>query len=204
MVGRLLAVALLALVLALAAAVPAGGRQGGVAWRPDVSAAKSYAATRAGAISFAVRTPRSLYGSAARRGYRSASIVKPMLLLAYLNGLRVRDRPLREREREMLSLLIRHSSNRVATRVRDRVGNGALERLADRAGMRAFATAPSWGSTRITAADQARFFLVIDRLTAARHRAFAMRLLGSIVRSQRWESPRRRPPGGCCSSRAAG
>jgi len=193
--GRLLAVALLVVVLPLVAAAPAGGAPGGPTWRPDVSAAKSYAAKRAGVISFAVRTPRSLYGSDARRGYRSASIVKPMLLLAYLNGSRVRDRSLRERERSMLSLLIRHSSNRLATRVRDRVGNGALERLAARAGMRDFATAPSWGSTRITAADQARLFLAIDRLTVARHRAFAMRLLGSIVRSQRWGVTEAAPAG---------
>ncbi|HEX5908892.1 MAG TPA: hypothetical protein VFY44_00270, partial [Thermoleophilaceae bacterium] len=82
-----------------------------------------------------------------------------------------------------------------ASRVRDIVGNGALTRLARRARMRRFATAPSWGATRICTADQTRFFLGLDRFVVPRHRATALRLLGSVVPSQRWGIAKVRPPG---------
>jgi hypothetical protein len=49
-----------------------------------------------------------------------------------------------------------------------------------------FATNPVWGATRITARDQTKFFLHIGRYIAARHRSYAMRLLRSIVPSERW------------------
>lgn len=190
--AALSAAALLAAVTSAAAGRPADTgpaspeTRAAESWRPDIAAARRYARGRAGVVSFAVRTETSLYGLRPRRAYASASIVKPMLLVAYLNDRRVRRRALRRDERSLLNLLIRHSSNRAATRVRDFVGNRALERLAARAGMRDFATAASWGSTRITAADQARFMFRVDRLTVRRHRSTPLRLLGSIVRAQRW------------------
>jgi hypothetical protein len=38
----------------------------------------------------------------------------------------------------------------------------------------------------VTAEDQSRFFLRIDRLLPRRHRGYGMKLLRSIVPSQRW------------------
>lgn len=89
--------------------------------------------------------------------------------------------------------MIQRSDNAAATRTRDLVGNGSLSRLARRAGMRRFATAGSFGGTRICAADQAALFLKIDRLVVARHRRYAMRLLNTIVPSQQWGIARVRP-----------
>ena len=107
----------------------------------------------------------------------------------------MRSRKLRAADYALLSPMIRRSDNRAASRVRDIVGNGSLRRLARRAGMRRFATTPTWGGTRICTADQTRFFLKLDRFVARRHRATALRLLGSVVRSQRWGIARARPPG---------
>jgi hypothetical protein len=82
--------------------------------------------------------------------------------------------------------MITRSDNGAATRVRAIVGNRGLARLARRAGMTDFATAYAWGNTQLTAADQARFFVEIDKLVPPRHRRYARDLLRSIVPDQRW------------------
>jgi hypothetical protein len=51
------------------------------------------------------------------------------------------------------------------------------------------------GLSSIDVADQTRFFFHIDRLMPRRHRRYALRLLGSIVPSQRWGIARVRPRG---------
>ena len=107
----------------------------------------------------------------------------------------MRDRALRRADRDLLEPMIRWSDNVAATRVRDIVGNDGLVRLARRVGMRAFAPAAIWGLSRIDAADQTLFFLHVDSFVPRRHRATALRLLSSIVPSQRWGIARVRPPG---------
>ena len=178
-------------MLAAAFAAPAYGTP----WRPDTEAAKDYSATRLGEISFAVRTEGHLYGVDVRRTVPSASVLKAMLLVAYLREPGVRDRALARADLDLLAPMIRWSDNVAATRVRDIVGNDGLERLAHRVGMRAFTPAPIWGLSRIDAADQTLFFLHVDRFAPSRHRATAMRLLSSIVPSQRWGIAQVRPPG---------
>jgi hypothetical protein len=91
--------------------------------------------------------------------------------------------------------MVRWSDNAAATRVRDIVGDDGLVRLARRVGMRAFTPAAVWGLSRVDAADQTLFLLQVERFVAARHRATVLRLLGSIVPSQRWGIARVRPPG---------
>ncbi len=164
-------------------------------WRPDLESARAYAAKRVGTISFAVRTPRRLYRSDAYRVYRSASVVKAMLMVAYLNHESVRGRKLTGADHALIDPMIRWSDNAAASRVRDLVGNGALERLADRVGMGRFASAPSWGDTRITAAGQSKLFLRVDRYVVRRHRATALRLLRTVVPEQRWGIARASHPG---------
>jgi hypothetical protein len=118
-----------------------------------------------------------------------------MLLVAYLRQSSVRDRPLGAADRALLTPMVRWSDNVTATRVRDIVGDRGLVRLARRAGMRHFRPTPVWGLSSVDAADQSRYLLHIDRLVPRRHRAFALRLLGSVVRSQRWGIARVRPRG---------
>jgi beta-lactamase class A len=148
-----------------------------------------------GDVSFAVRTEDHLYGVRVRRTVPSASVIKAMLLVAYLRQPDVRVRELRRADLDLLEPMVRWSDNVAATRVRDIVGNDGLVRLARRVGMRAFVPAAVWGLSRIDAADQTLFFLHVDAFAPARHRETALRLLRTIVPAQRWGIAQVRPPG---------
>jgi hypothetical protein len=165
------------------------------AWEPDVAAARAYAAERPGVVSFAVRTEGRLWGHRTTRGVPAASVLKAMLLVAYLRRGAVRGRPLGRADRRLLAPMVRRSDNVTATRVRGIVGDDGLRRLARAAGMRRFRTAPIWGLSRVDARDQTRFLLHVDDLVPRRHRAYAMTLLRTIVASQRWGVARARPRG---------
>jgi hypothetical protein len=182
--------ALLIAALVLGAAQPAAAER----WRPHVAHAADLAAERRGTVAFAVRTPSRAWGTLRRRIFPSASVLKPMLLVAYLRRRDVRSRPLRDPERALLGPMIRRSDNAAAGEIVARVGASGLRALARRSGMRRFTPVLNpWGSSRITAADQTRFFLRIDRLMPRRHRAYGMSLLRSITPSQRWGIARVRP-----------
>jgi hypothetical protein len=189
-------VAALAVAAALATAGTASPPVLAAPWHPNVRAAAAWAAQRQGAVSFAVRTDRRLWGRDVRRGVPCASVLKAMLLVAYLRRPSVRDRPLGAVDRRLLVPMVRWSDNAMASRVRTIVGDAGLNALARRSGMYRFRpAAPVWGLSRVDAADQTRFLLHVDRYVPARHRATALRLLGSIVPSQRWGIARVRPPG---------
>lgn len=174
-----IALVLFGLVAPAQAAPPRG-------WKPDMRAAREYASARAGDVSFAVRTERRAWSWRGTTTYRSASVVKAMLLVAYLRRSDVRGRALRAEERALLDPMIRRSDNRAADAIHARVGLPALSALAGRVGMRQFVPHPVWGGSTVTADDQARLFLRIDRLVPRRHRAYAMGLLRGIVPGQRW------------------
>jgi beta-lactamase class A len=187
-VRRLTAALLLLLVTAAPAAAGEPRR-----WHPKVRDARAFADGRRGEVAFAVRTRTRAWGVREGVQYRSASVVKAMLLVAYLRRADVRGRALRAGERALLDPMIRFSDNRAADAVHALVGLPALGALAGRAGMRAFVPHPVWGGSLITAADQAGFFRRIDRLVPARHRAYAMGLLRSITAGQRWGLPEALP-----------
>jgi hypothetical protein len=164
-------------------------------WRAHVRDAAEYAADRAGSVSFGVRTRDGLRGIGVERTVPSASVVKAMLLVAYLRQSDVRHRRLRGSERALLGPMIRRSDNAAASQVCNIVGTGGLARLARRVHMRRFHATRPWGLSTIDVADQTRLFLHIDRQIPSRHRRYAMRLLRSIVPAQRWGIGRVRPPG---------
>jgi hypothetical protein len=66
------------------------------------------------------------------------------------------------------------------------VGDAGLNAVAHAAGMRNFAVHGAVFEAQVTAEDQARFFLRIDRLVPAPRRAYARSLLSAIVAPQRW------------------
>jgi hypothetical protein len=184
------------LVLALVAACSALAGSPPQPWRPGFGAAARYASHRHGTIAFAVRTRTRYWGWHARRSFPSASLVKAILLVAYLDQPSVRARPLRPDDRALLGPMIRRSDNDAASRVLGILGSGPVYAVARRAGMRRFWLELGWwGFSRVDAADQARFFLRIDRLITPRHRAYAMHLLNTITPTQRWGIARVRPFG---------
>jgi hypothetical protein len=119
-----------------------------------------------------------------------------MLMDAYLNRPGVRGRSLRASDRALLSPMIRRSDNAAASRIMAMVGTRGLRRVARRAGMTRFTpVAPVWGNSRVTPSDQTRYFLRIRSLLPPRHRAYGMKLLASVVPSQRWGIGRVSLPG---------
>lgn len=156
-------------------------------WRPNIQAAIRYAHRRTGDIAFAVRMPGAFYGYRPDHQEWSASVLKAMLMAAYLDMPSVAGRHLNSQDTSLLYPMITMSDNNAANRVDVIVGNSRLSALAARVGMHSFVpAAPIWGESLITARDQTRFFLHIDSYVVPRHRAYAMYLLNHITPSQRW------------------
>src|SRR4051794_35000710 len=110
-------------------------------WGASFAAAEAWGRERRGRVSIALVDDRGgvhrYHGS---RHYHSASAVKAMLLVGYLNRHGVRSHRLGRRSRALLRPMIERSDNNAATRVFRIVGNRGLERVARRAGMQHFAT----------------------------------------------------------------
>jgi len=178
-----------ALQLGSTAALPPAG------WQPGMQSARRWAARRQGDVSFAVRTEERAWSWRGATRMRSASVVKAMLLVAYLRRGDVRARSLSASERALLDPMVRRSDNDAADAISARVGVPRLTALGRKVGMTEFAPYAIWGGSGITASDQARFFVRVDRLVPPRHRRYAMRLLRGIVPEQRWGLARAVPDG---------
>jgi beta-lactamase family protein len=193
-------------ILSLGAAAVATGAPGrpwdgqsradGFDWAQRVAAAKHFAARRRGEVAFAIVDEEgTLRGYHVDERFDSASVVKVMLVVAYLRQGGVRHRALNEADRKLLVPMIRRSANGPASEIFQRVGARALHKIAGEAGMKHFSTNPVWGLTRITPSDQARFLYTLERYVPERHRDFALRLLTRIVPRQRWGIPPAVPHG---------
>jgi hypothetical protein len=162
-----------------------------------VAAAAGYLRARAGRTAFAlVDSEGRESGRAIHRTFVSASVVKAMLLVAYLRKLDRRHLPLDSGSRSLLHPMIHVSDNSAATAVWRRVGNPALYRLARAAHMTDFSIRGDWASAHISPADQARFFFEIDSLLPRRFRGYARSLLAGIVGYESWGIPRVARPHG--------
>jgi Beta-lactamase enzyme family len=176
---------LLGSILAVAALAPAASAA--AAWSPGVRAAVAYAHSRAGGVRFAVRTEHHLWGYKRTDGVHSASVVKALLLVAYLDDPRVRSRRLRAADHRLIDPMIQRSDNKAANKALAFVGPERVRRTARRVGMSRFVLNPIvWGGSRIDASDQTRFFLHFEAHVVPRHRATAMRLLATVIPEQRW------------------
>jgi hypothetical protein len=156
----------------------------------QVTRARSFARSRTGVVSFAVvDTSGRVRCFRCRVPYLSASVVKAMLLVAYLNRLAENREPLTASHHALLDAMITVSDNPSATALYGHVGDVGLRRLATRAKMSRFDVFGDWGTARVTAADLALFFSRIDQLTPARYRRYVRQLLSSIVAAQAWGIP---------------
>ena len=145
--------------------------------------ALDWAEDRAGEVGVAVVDNRgALHTYNAHRQFQSASVAKAMLLVAYL---RRHPRPTTAM-RLTLRSMIEKSDNVSADTVYGLVGNRGLLGVAKLAGMRDFDVGTSWINTRMTAADQARFFYRYESYLPTRSIAFARQLLSGITPLQRW------------------
>src|SRR5438128_1810032 len=156
-----------------------------------IAAAARYLDARAGRTAFAVvDSAGQLQGLRVREHFQTASVVKVMMLVAYLQMLDARHLPVRTRDDALLRPMIHVSDNGAASAVLGIVGGAALARVAREAGMQDYAPGVGWWAvTQTSAADQARFFFRLDRLIPPRFYAYARELLSSIEASQSWGIP---------------
>jgi beta-lactamase class A len=164
------------------AAVPSAGA---------IAAAKRFLDSRAGRTSFAVVDSQGrLDGLRLREHFQTASVVKVMMLVAYLQMLQSRHRGLGGADTSLLYPMIHISDNNAASAVFAIVGGGALDRVAHEAGMTDYAPGVGWWAfTQTSAADQARFFFSLERLLPTRFYGYARGLLSGIEPSQSWGIP---------------
>jgi beta-lactamase class A len=163
-------------------------------WAERIEDARKFAAGRRGHVGFAVVDEEgNLHGHNAAAHFESASVVKVMLMVAYLRD--ARNRSLSDHDRNLLAPMIKHSANAPASEIYLEVGAGALQKLARDAEMKGFSTGPTWGASRIAPGSQARFFHELERYIPERHVDYAMRLLAGIVSRQRWGIPPEVPQG---------
>jgi beta-lactamase family protein len=136
-----------------------------------------------------IDTHGGVWGLRVHERFASASVVKAMLLVAFLRRLELRHLGLDGASRALLYPMIHASDNGAASAVQAIVGNGALVSLAQRARMTDFGVSADWIYTQISAADEARFFYLQDSLTPPRFRAYARYLLSTIELDQSWGVP---------------
>jgi hypothetical protein len=156
-----------------------------------VIVAARYLAGRAGANAFAVIDDDGrLTGIDVRRRFHSASIVKSMLLVAYLRMLADQGRPLDAASQALLYPMIHSSDNNAASAVLAIVGQAALDRVARDAHMSDYQPSSGWWAlTEVSAADLARFFLSQDAMIPGQFDGYARWLLSGIEPSQSWGIP---------------
>ena len=156
-----------------------------------IAAARRYLEGRVGRTSFAVlNSAGALSGLNIRERFQSASVVKVMLLTAYLQRLATLHRSLGASDRALLYPMIHESNNEDASAVLRIVGGAAVARVARESGMRDYAPGVGWWAfTQTSAADQARFFAQLGRLIPARFYGYARYLMSTIEPEQSWGIP---------------
>jgi hypothetical protein len=172
------------------------GRAGGVP-RPAepspgaIAAAASFLKGRGGRTAFAVMDSHGhIGGLRVHEHFPSASVVKVMMLTAYLQRLAAHHLGLRRRDDRLLYPMIHFSDNEAASAVLSIVGRGALSRVANEAQMSDYARGAGWWAfTQTSAIDQVRLFSMLGQLIPAPFYGYARHLLSTAAPEHSWGLP---------------
>jgi hypothetical protein len=159
--------------------------------------AEAYVNSTGGHTALAVVTTEGReYGIRMHDRFITGSLVKAMLLVAYLERLdALGQHSVNPTSNSILYPMINVSDNDAATRCWSIVGNAGLYSVAHAAGMTDFSvdTSASWGSqwgaALLSAADQARFFFEMDSLIPKEFVGYARNLLSTIAGYESWGIP---------------
>lgn len=156
-----------------------------------VARAASYLRGRAGRTAFAVVDSEGrMSGMHVHSTFVSASVVKAMLLVAYLRRLHQRGQHYVDSySNSFLYPMINVSDNSAATTTWSIVGDGGLYAVAHAAHMTDFSISGIWANAQISAADQAKFFFAMDSLLPGEFVSYARRLLSTIAGYESWGIP---------------
>ncbi len=156
-----------------------------------VAHAASYLAGRAGRTAFAVVDSEGrMSGVHEHWTFVSASVVKAMLLVAYLRRLDAHGQhQVDSYSNSFLYPMINVSDNSAATQTWSIVGDSGLYSVAHAAGMTDFSIVGIWANAQISAADQAKFFFEMDSLIPHEFVGYARSLLSGIAGYESWGIP---------------
>ncbi|HEY5387369.1 MAG TPA: serine hydrolase, partial [Thermoleophilia bacterium] len=161
--------------------------------RKAVDAAFGWAAGRSGDVAAAVvDTNGVVSGYREHRTFQAASLAKAILLVASLR----RDPTPDPSTEATLTKMIEESDNGSAYTIFALVGVKGMREVAELAGMTDYVQGAGWVDTRVSAADEARFFFDFESYVPVEGRSLARRLLAGIVPIQRWGIPAAAGPAG--------
>jgi hypothetical protein len=143
-----------------------------------------------------VTTEGREYGIRPHDQFITGSLVKAMLLVAYLRRLDAMGQHYVDpTSNSILYPMINVSDNNAATQCWSIVGDSGLYAVAHAAGMTDFSVDTSatwgsqWGAALLSAADQARFFFEMDSLIPKEFVGYARYLLSTIAGYESWGIP---------------
>jgi hypothetical protein len=156
-----------------------------------IARAASYLNGRGGRTAFAVVDSEGrLSGLRIHSQFTTASVVKAMLLTAYLRRLDgLGQHTVDANSNSLLYPMIHISDNNAATQCWSIVGDAGLYAVAAAAHMTEFSVSGNWINAVISPADQARFFFEMDSLIPPEFVGYARFLLSTIDPSQSWGIP---------------
>ena len=158
-----------------------------------VAAAFAWAGERSGDVAAAVVDSNGhLTGYREHRAFQAASLAKAILLVAALR----RDPTPDPSTEATLTTMIEQSDNASASAIFARVGAKGMRAIAKLAGMVDYEQGAGWIDTRVSAADQARFFYDYESYVPKAGRSLARRFLAGITPMQRWGMPAAAGPAG--------
>jgi hypothetical protein len=156
-----------------------------------ISRAANYLSHRAGRTAFAVVDSEGRESGVHEHWtFVSASVVKAMLLVAYLRRLDAQGQhSIDSYSNSFLYPMIHVSDNNAATQTWSIVGDSGLYSVAHAAGMTDFSIVGIWANAQISAYDQAKFFFEMDSLIPKEFVGYARSLLSGIAAYESWGIP---------------